>query len=180
MFYGWWVVASVFAAQFFMVGFYTYTYPLIVVPVKESFGATTTQMNMAMTISTVAGVLLPPLVGPLVDRWSARKIMILGAVMFSSALGLLSLGGAAEHGGQAHGAAVLAGGCPLLVFVVTNGCGRSAPWRGSGCFFRLGRGLVSFAANAPRSERACQLAACKILASVGCQIGATPTVLAPQ
>ena len=91
MFYGWWVVASVFAAQFFMVGFYTYTYPLIVVPVKESFGATTTQMNMAMTISTVAGVLLPPLVGPLVDRWSARKIMILGAVMFSSALGLLSL-----------------------------------------------------------------------------------------
>ena len=43
---------------------------------------------------------------------------------------------------------------------------------GGGCFSRLGRGLVSFAANASRSERACQLAVCKILASVGCQMGA--------
>ena len=91
MFYGWWIVASVFVAQFFMVGFFTYTFPLIVVSVKESFGATATEINLAMTVSTLAGVILPPLVGPLVDRWSARKLMMIGAVMLSSALWLLSL-----------------------------------------------------------------------------------------
>ncbi|MEE3326612.1 MAG: MFS transporter [Myxococcota bacterium] len=91
MFYGWWVVASVFVAQFFMVGFFTYTFPLILVPVRESFGATATEVNLAMTVSTVTGILLPPLVGPLVDGWSARKLMMVGAVMFSASLGLLSL-----------------------------------------------------------------------------------------
>ena len=34
---------------------------------------------------------------------------------------------------------------------------------GERLLLRLGRGLVSLAANAPRSERACQLAVCKIL-----------------
>ncbi len=91
MFYGWWIVASVFVAQFFMVGFFTYTFPLIVVPVKESFGATATEINLAMTVSTLGGMVLPPLVGPLVDRWSARKLMMIGAVMLSSSLWLLSL-----------------------------------------------------------------------------------------
>ena len=91
MFYGWWIVASVFVAQFFMVGFFSYTFPLIVVPVKESFGATATEINLAMTVSTLAGMVLPPLVGPLVDRWSARKLMMIGALMLSSSLCLLSL-----------------------------------------------------------------------------------------
>jgi len=90
MFYGWWIVASVFVAQFFIVGFFSYAFPLIVVPVKESFSATTVEINLAMTTSTVAGILLPPIVGPLVDRWSARKLMIIGALMFASSLMLLS------------------------------------------------------------------------------------------
>ena len=50
----------------------------------------------------------------------------------------------------------------MLVFVVTT----LQPVRamvGERLLLRLGRGLVSLAANAPRSERACQLAVCKIL-----------------
>ena len=90
MFYGWWIVASVFVAQFFIVGFFSYAFPLILVSVKESFAATTVEINMAMTTSTVAGIFLPPIVGPLVDRWSARKLMIIGALMFASSLVLLS------------------------------------------------------------------------------------------
>ena len=93
MFYGWWIVASVFVAQFFMVGFFTYTFPLVAVAVKESFGATATEINMAMTVSVAAGIVLPPVVGPLVDRWSARKLMMIGALLLSSSLGLLSLSG---------------------------------------------------------------------------------------
>ena len=48
----------------------------------------------------------------------------------------------------------------------TTDMGRPLPVRamvGERLLLRLGRGLVSLAANAPRSERACQLAVCKIL-----------------
>lgn len=90
MFYGWWIVASVFVAQLFMVGFFTYAFPFILVPVKEEFGATTTEVNMAMTASALVGLVLPPLVGPLVDRWSVRWLMVIGAIVLVLALFLLS------------------------------------------------------------------------------------------
>ena len=91
MFYGWWIVASVFIAQLFMVGFITYAFPLIIVSVREDFGTTATEINMAMTASAMVGIFLPPLVGPLVDRWSARWLMVLGAIALVSSLVLLSL-----------------------------------------------------------------------------------------
>jgi MFS family permease len=91
MFYGWWIVASVFIAQLFMVGFITYAFPLIIVSVREDFGATATEINMAMTASAMVGIFLPPLVGPLVDRWSARWLMVLGAITLASSLVFLSL-----------------------------------------------------------------------------------------
>lgn len=91
MFYGWWIVGSVFIVQLFMVGFYTYGYPLIIVPVKEEFGASDKQVNLIMTVGTVVGLVAPPLIGPLVDRWSARGLMILGTLSLIVALLTLSL-----------------------------------------------------------------------------------------
>lgn len=91
MFYGWWIVASVFTAQLFMVGFYTYGYPLIIVPVKEDFGASDKQVNLIMTFGTIVGLVAPPLIGPLVDRWSARGLMLLGTLFLITALGTLSV-----------------------------------------------------------------------------------------
>lgn len=79
MFYGWWIVCSVFIVQLFMVGFYSYGYPLIIVPVKEEFGASDKQIGLVMTLGTIVGLVAPPLVGPLVDRWSARGLMLIGA-----------------------------------------------------------------------------------------------------
>lgn len=79
MFYGWWIVGSVFVVQLFMVGFYSYGYPLIIVPVKEEFGASDKQIGLVMTLGTIVGLVAPPLVGPLVDRWSARGLMLIGA-----------------------------------------------------------------------------------------------------
>ncbi len=91
MFYGWWIVASVFTAQLFVVGFFTYAYPFVVVPVKEEFQASTTEINFAMMASSMVALVLPPLIGPLADRWSARKLMMIGASMLAVALWALSL-----------------------------------------------------------------------------------------
>lgn len=97
MFYGWWIVASVFTAQMFMVGFVQYTFPFVLVAVKDEFAASTTEANLAMTLSGAAGLVLSPLLGPLADRWSARGLMIIGTVLLVSSLGLLSMTGSILH-----------------------------------------------------------------------------------
>ena len=81
MFYGWWIVACVFMAQLFMVGFMSYTFPFVIVPVRAEFDASATQANLAMTASTVVGLWLPPLIGPLADRWSADPVVPRGELM---------------------------------------------------------------------------------------------------
>jgi MFS family permease len=91
VFYGWWIVGSVFVVQLFMVGFYSYGYPLIIVPVKEEFGASDKQIGLVMSLGTIVGLVAPPLVGPLVDRWSARGLMLIGASFLVIGLGTLSL-----------------------------------------------------------------------------------------
>jgi MFS family permease len=84
-------VAGVFMAQLFMVGFYTYGYPLIIVPVKADFEASDKEVNLIMTVGSVIGLVAPPLIGPLVDRWSARGLMLIGTVALISAFGVLSV-----------------------------------------------------------------------------------------
>ena len=88
--YQWWIVVSVFVTQVFLVGLATYSFPLILVAVRESFGATSTQINLALTASATLGIFLPPLIGPLIDRWSVRGLMTLGTLSFICGLGLLS------------------------------------------------------------------------------------------
>ena len=97
MFYGWYVVASVFVAQMFMVGFVQYAFPFVLVAVKAEFVASTTEANLAMTTSGLVGVVLSPLLGPLADRWSARGLMIVGTLTLVGALLLLSVTNAMLH-----------------------------------------------------------------------------------
>ena len=97
MFYGWWVVASVFIAQMFVVGFVQYAFPFVLVAVKAEFSASTTEANLAMTISGLVGVVLSPLLGPLADRWSARGLMVIGTLVLVGALLALSVTTAMLH-----------------------------------------------------------------------------------
>jgi hypothetical protein len=60
MFHGWWIVATVFMAQLFMVGFMSYGYGLLIVEVEKEFACGMEKMNagaMAMTSgpSSIAG-----------------------------------------------------------------------------------------------------------------------------
>jgi MFS family permease len=89
MFHGWWMVSTHFLAQLFVVGFFSYSYPLIVVPVEAEFESGMEAISFGMIGCSVVGLLLPLFVGPLVDRWSARWLMLIGAV--SVMLGLIGL-----------------------------------------------------------------------------------------
>lgn len=91
LFYGWWIVGTAFVVQLFMVGFFSYGYPLVIVPVKLDFAASDKEVNLVMTTAGLVGLVLPPIVGPLADRWSARGLMLIGTVALAVALLLLSI-----------------------------------------------------------------------------------------
>lgn len=91
MFYGWRIVGGVFVAQLFITGFMTYSFGLFMVPLQEAFGASRTQVNLAMTATTLTGLVASPLIGALADRLSSRLLMIAGAAIFAAGLGAMSL-----------------------------------------------------------------------------------------
>ncbi|MBN7797483.1 MFS transporter [Parahaliea mediterranea] len=91
MFYGWRIVGGAFIAQLFITGFMTYSFGLFVVPLQESYGATRAQVNLAMTATTLAGLVLSPLIGALADRVSSRLLMAAGAAIFALGLWGMSL-----------------------------------------------------------------------------------------
>ncbi|MGI9285788.1 MAG: MFS transporter [Pseudomonadales bacterium] len=91
MFYGWIIVAGAFLSQFFMTGFLTYSFGLLVVPIQTEFGASRAELMYGMTGSTICGLFFAPVLGALVDRWSVRALMSIGAIVFASGLMLLSI-----------------------------------------------------------------------------------------
>jgi sugar phosphate permease len=91
VFYGWVIVAGVFLAQFFMVGFFTYGFPLLVEPVQQTFGASVTEVQLGISFGALVGAVAAPILGPLADRWSARGMIIIGALMLIASLLLMSV-----------------------------------------------------------------------------------------
>ena len=88
--YGWRIVGTVFVAQLFMVGFITYSYPLLVVPIEAEFNSGMEMISYGLIFSSVVGIILPLFIGPLVDRWSARFLMMIGTGFLALGLAALS------------------------------------------------------------------------------------------
>lgn len=87
---GWRVLGGSFICAALAIGFTIYIFGLFVVPVSEEFGISRANANMGM-IAIQAGVsLMSPIVGYFMDRHSARKMVVLGGVLFGSALMLAS------------------------------------------------------------------------------------------
>ncbi len=88
--YGWRIVGTVFVAQLFMVGFFTYSYPLLVVPIEAEFNSGMEMISYGVIFSGGVGIILPLFIGPLVDRWSARFLMMIGTGFLAIGLAALS------------------------------------------------------------------------------------------
>jgi MFS family permease len=91
VFYGWVIVVSIFIVQLFMVGFFTYGFPLLVDPVQKEFDSSVTDVVLGISIGAWTGAVISPLVGPLVDRWSARGLIVIGTLSLAAALYLMSI-----------------------------------------------------------------------------------------
>lgn len=92
IFYGWWIV--VVAATGLSIGYgpvIIYTFGVFFKPVSEEFQWTRAETSMALSLSLVAMVLALPVIGRLVDRYGARRVILPAAIIFGVSLISFSL-----------------------------------------------------------------------------------------
>lgn len=89
MYAGWWIVATHFTVQFFASGFFVYSLPLLFEPMIQTFDTDRATVNGLPSLATLLGMVVAPLAGPLVDRWSARGLMLIGTL--AMVLGLFGM-----------------------------------------------------------------------------------------
>lgn len=89
LYYGWWLIAAVFVGEMFAIGSTTYAFGLFVKPLEQEFGISRGDANKGLALFIVGMGLSAPLIGRLLDRRSARRIMLFGAVWM--ALGLVAV-----------------------------------------------------------------------------------------
>ncbi len=82
LYFGWRVHAGVFISALLAAGCTSYIYGLFVVPVTEEFNLSRANMNLGYTAFLLGFGLLSPIVGRLMDKYSARLMLAIGGVMF--------------------------------------------------------------------------------------------------
>jgi MFS family permease len=114
VYYGWWVLAATAAIEMLTIGSTSYSAGLFVLPLEQEFSLSRAAANSPLAISFIGAALMAPLAGYLLDRYSARKVIAIGAIAFglsfvfiatSSSLPLMALALAipAGFGGMAIG-----------------------------------------------------------------------------
>jgi nitrate/nitrite transporter NarK len=88
MFYGWYVAASIFLTLLVTVGVPFYGMPFFYDHFIQEFGWTRAQTTSGIALATV---LIQPLGGLLVHRFSPRKLIAFGAAMLLASLALFSM-----------------------------------------------------------------------------------------
>jgi MFS family permease len=90
-FYGWIIVGIAMLAGFLGSGVSNVTMAVALKPITEDLGWSRTLTSSAITIGSVSGGLLAPLVGPLADRLGARILLPFGAALVGTFVMCLSL-----------------------------------------------------------------------------------------
>jgi MFS family permease len=90
IFYGWWIVAACFFISMYVSGSITLGFTALFEPIVQEFGWSYTQVAFAASLRGIESGIFAPLVGLLVDRWGARKLLFGGAVLIGFAMLLLS------------------------------------------------------------------------------------------
>lgn len=72
-------------------GFFTYAFTVLVDPIRAEFGGSLEQVMYSLTIGTLLGLVVSPVTGILIDRFSVRALMTIGSVFFAAGFYLMAL-----------------------------------------------------------------------------------------
>lgn len=91
VYYGWCIVAISIVANMLVVGS-TYTaFGLFVLPVSTEYGLSRADMNTALILLNFAGAAVAPVVGRMLDRYPARRIMAVCALLLGTSFTVIAL-----------------------------------------------------------------------------------------
>jgi MFS family permease len=142
IFYGWYIVAALFFIWTVVNGFVVSSFTAFIEPLTSTFGWNYTQVTFAVSLRGLIFVILMPVVGILIDRWSARKLVFTGIVLASLGLFLL---GRINSLGQLYL-------CFILIGAGGSTCTATLPLTMAGRWFRK---KLSFATGIIMSGGAC-------------------------
>ena len=92
LFYGWWVVgASIVGVSVGSAQFVFGSLGLFMAPLGTEFGWSRTQMSFVLTVFTVAQALAAPLIGYLIDRHGARRVLLPSLLVYAVLLAAIPL-----------------------------------------------------------------------------------------
>jgi len=87
---GWRVLAGAFIGGALGIGFTTYIFGMFVVPVTQEFGISRSTFNNAYITYMIGNCIAGPLMGPMLDKLSIRRLMMIFGLTFGGALILVS------------------------------------------------------------------------------------------
>lgn len=90
VFFGWWVVFASAAVLFFTGGTFFYGFGALFNPIVNEFGWSRAAVSLAFSLRTEVGGIAAPVVGFLVDRLGARRLMVFGVATVALGFFLLS------------------------------------------------------------------------------------------
>lgn len=90
LYYGWIVIAAGFTISMFVGGAVYYSFTALIDPIAGEFGWSYTQISLAASLRGMEMSLLAPFVGMLLDRYGARRPMVIGVILCGVGLILLS------------------------------------------------------------------------------------------
>jgi MFS family permease len=90
IFHGWWVVLAGFVCTMMAIGSTTYSFGLFVTPLSTEFGMSRANANTGFILLLLGFAVWAPLVGRVLDRVSARAVMVTGAWLFALGLSLIA------------------------------------------------------------------------------------------
>jgi MFS family permease len=90
IFYGWYVVASVFAVTF--VGFGSaYSFSAFLPPLQHDFAASRGSVSLVFSLAGFLYFALGAVSGPLADRWGARSLAVIGMILVGLGLAVAGI-----------------------------------------------------------------------------------------
>jgi len=106
IFYGWWVVFACFLIAFYVTGTVMFGFTAFFEPIAREFGWSYTQISLAASLRGLELGIFAPVIGFLVDRFGARRLLFLGTLSIGFGFILLSL---TSTLGMFYGAFILIG-----------------------------------------------------------------------
>ncbi|MCA9853436.1 MAG: MFS transporter [Dehalococcoidia bacterium] len=72
VYYGWWVAVAISFVSFSQVAFFNPVLGVFIAPLEAEFGWSRGVIAGALSLGTLAGALISPVIGPMLDRWGGR------------------------------------------------------------------------------------------------------------